>query len=93
MFLERTVCGGFKKVFFIFENQVGKHFVFHHVSTDEVYGDLKIDDDAFTENNPYVPSSPYSASKASSDHLVRAWFRTYNLPVLITNCSNNYGPF
>ena len=82
-----------RKYFSSFENQVGKHFVFHHVSTDEVYGDLKIDDDAFTENNPYVPSSPYSASKASSDHLVRAWFRTYNLPVLITNCSNNYGPF
>lgn len=68
-------------------------FRFHHVSTDEVYGDLEMDDPAFTETTPYDPSSPYSASKASSDHLVRAWARTYGLPVLITNCSNNYGPF
>ncbi len=68
-------------------------FRFHHVSTDEVYGDLKINDPAFTEENPYDPSSPYSASKAASDHLVRAWARTYGLPVLITNCSNNYGPY
>ncbi len=68
-------------------------FRFLHVSTDEVYGDLDLDDPAFTEATPYHPSSPYSASKASSDHLVRAWFRTYKLPTLITNCSNNYGPF
>lgn len=67
-------------------------FRFHHISTDEVYGDL-LDDTFFTENTPYDPSSPYSASKASSDHLVRAWHRTYKLPTLITNCSNNYGPF
>jgi dTDP-glucose 4,6-dehydratase len=67
-------------------------FRFHHISTDEVYGDLE-DDDLFTEKTPYAPSSPYSASKASSDHLVRAWQRTYGLPVLITNCSNNYGPY
>lgn len=67
-------------------------FRFHHISTDEVYGDLK-DGNFFTEKTPYDPSSPYSASKAASDHLVRAWSRTYNLPVVITNCSNNYGPF
>lgn len=70
-----------------------KKFRFHHVSTDEVYGDLGATSDLFTEETPYSPSSPYSASKASSDHLVRAWARTYGLPILITNCSNNYGPF
>lgn len=68
-------------------------FRFHHISTDEVYGDLHGTDDLFTETTPYAPSSPYSASKASSDHLVRAWQRTYGLPALITNCSNNYGPY
>ncbi|UYF98743.1 MULTISPECIES: dTDP-glucose 4,6-dehydratase [unclassified Halomonas] len=68
-------------------------FRFHHVSTDEVYGDLEGPEDLFTEETPYAPSSPYSASKASSDHLVRAWYRTYGLPVLLTNCSNNYGPY
>lgn len=68
-------------------------FRFHHVSTDEVYGDLAGNDDLFTESTSYNPSSPYSASKAASDHLVRAWGRTYGLPVLVTNCSNNYGPF
>mgnify|MGYP006096441789 FL=1 len=68
-------------------------FRFHHVSTDEVYGDLDGPEDLFTEETAYAPSSPYSASKASSDHLVRAWFRTYDLPALITNCSNNYGPY
>ncbi|MBG0846550.1 dTDP-glucose 4,6-dehydratase [Pseudomonas chengduensis] len=68
-------------------------FRFHHISTDEVYGDLHGVDDLFTETTPYAPSSPYSASKAASDHLVRAWQRTYGLPVLITNCSNNYGPY
>ena len=68
-------------------------FRFHHISTDEVYGDLEGTDDLFTETTPYAPSSPYSASKASSDHLVRAWQRTYGLPVLVTNCSNNYGPY
>jgi dTDP-glucose 4,6-dehydratase len=67
-------------------------FRFHHISTDEVYGDLE-DDGLFTEETPYAPSSPYSASKASSDHLVRAWARTFKLPVVITNCSNNYGPY
>lgn len=68
-------------------------FRFHHISTDEVYGDLGGTDDLFLEATPYAPSSPYSASKASSDHLVRAWNRTYGLPVIITNCSNNYGPY
>jgi dTDP-glucose 4,6-dehydratase len=68
-------------------------FRFHHISTDEVYGDLEGTDALFTEQTPYSPSSPYSASKASSDHLVRAWMRTYGLPTLITNCSNNYGPY
>ena len=70
-----------------------KTFRFHHVSTDEVYGDLEGKDTLFTENTPYAPSSPYSASKASSDHLVRAWQRTFKFPTLITNCSNNYGPY
>jgi len=68
-------------------------FRFHHISTDEVYGDLEGTDDLFIETTPYAPSSPYSASKASSDHLVRAWNRTFDLPTLVTNCSNNYGPF
>jgi dTDP-glucose 4,6-dehydratase len=75
------------------EGEAKANFRFLHVSTDEVYGDLKKSDPAFTEVTPYAPSSPYSASKASSDHLVRAWHRTYGLPVLITNCSNNYGPY
>ena len=70
-----------------------QNFRFHHVSTDEVYGDLKLTADSFTEESSYSPSSPYSASKASSDHLVRAWHRTFNLPTLVTNCSNNYGPY
>ena len=68
-------------------------FRFHHISTDEVYGDLEGPEDLFTETTPYAPSSPYSASKASSDHLVRAWRRTFGLPTIVTNCSNNYGPF
>lgn len=69
-----------------------KNFIFHHISTDEVYGSLG-ESGLFTESSPYDPSSPYSASKASSDHLVRAWNKTYELPILITNCSNNYGPY
>lgn len=68
-------------------------FRFHHISTDEVYGDLHGTEDLFTEETPYAPSSPYSASKASSDHLVRAWLRTFGLPTIVTNCSNNYGPY
>ena len=70
-----------------------KEFRFHHISTDEVFGDLEGTDNYFTEETAYAPSSPYSASKASSDHLVRAWGRTYGLPIIITNCSNNYGPY
>jgi dTDP-glucose 4,6-dehydratase len=70
-----------------------KAFRFHHVSTDEVYGSLSATDPAFTETNSYEPNSPYSASKAASDHLVRAWFHTYGFPVITTNCSNNYGPY
>ncbi len=70
-----------------------KEFRFHHVSTDEVFGQLGSDDPAFTETTPYDPRSPYSASKASSDHLARAWYHTYGLPVTISNCSNNYGPY
>ena len=75
------------------EGEAQERFRFHHVSTDEVYGDLEGPEDLFREDTPYAPSSPYSASKASSDHLVRAWQRTYGLPTLITNCSNNYGPY
>lgn len=74
-------------------NDKKDNFRFHHVSTDEVYGDLEDTGNMFTENTPYSPSSPYSASKASSDHLVRAWQRTFKLPTIITNCSNNYGPY
>ena len=70
-----------------------RKFRFLHISTDEVFGDLKENEPPFKETNNYHPSSPYSASKASSDHLVRAWYKTYNLPVLLSNCSNNYGPF
>lgn len=75
------------------DTERSRAFRFHHVSTDEVYGDLHATPDLFTETTPYAPSSPYSASKAGSDHLVRAWHRTYGLPVVITNCSNNYGPY
>jgi len=73
--------------------QANPHFRFHHISTDEVYGDLHNTTDLFTEETPYAPSSPYSATKASSDHLVRAWARTFKLNTVITNCSNNYGPY
>lgn len=74
-------------------DKLKSQFRFHHISTDEVYGDLEGPEDLFTETTSYAPSSPYSASKAASDHLVRAWLRTYGLPTVITNCSNNYGPF
>jgi dTDP-glucose 4,6-dehydratase len=70
-----------------------ERFRFHHISTDEVFGDLPFDEGVFTEETPYAPSSPYSASKAASDHFVRAWHETYGLPVVLSNCSNNYGPF
>tara|TARA_B100000925_G_C21971528_1_gene458114 strand:+ start:376 stop:1443 length:1068 start_codon:yes stop_codon:yes gene_type:complete len=75
------------------EEDKREQFRFHHISTDEVYGDLEGTEDLFTEETPYSPSSPYSASKAASDHLVRAWGRTFGLPIIITNCSNNYGPY
>jgi len=75
------------------EPEASETFRFQHVSTDEVYGDLGLEDPAFTEESPYAPSSPYAASKAAADHLVRAWHRTYGLPVLITHSSNNYGPY
>ena len=74
-------------------SEAKNNFRFHHISTDEVFGDLSGTDDLFTEETCYSPSSPYSASKAASDHLVRAWGRTYGLPIIITNCSNNYGPY
>lgn len=75
------------------EGEAKDRFRFHHVSTDEVFGDLPFDETRFSESSPYKPSSPYSASKAASDHLVRAWQETYGLPVVVSNCSNNYGPF
>jgi dTDP-glucose 4,6-dehydratase len=75
------------------DTEARSQFRFHHISTDEVFGDLGTTGGFFSEETPYDPSSPYSASKASSDHLVRAWHRTYGLPILITNCSNNYGPY
>lgn len=75
------------------KDEYKQNFRFHHISTDEVYGDLKETSDFFKEDTPYAPSSPYSASKASADHLVRAWNRTFKLPTIITNCSNNYGPY
>ncbi|MBV8468246.1 MAG: dTDP-glucose 4,6-dehydratase [Burkholderiaceae bacterium] len=75
------------------DDDAKREFRFHHVSTDEVYGTLRADDPPFAETNSYEPNSPYSASKAASDHLVRAWHHTYGLPVLTTNCSNNYGPY
>jgi dTDP-glucose 4,6-dehydratase len=74
-------------------DQERKHFRFHHISTDEVFGHLPLNDGIFTEDTPYAPSSPYSASKAAADHFVRAWHVTYGLPVVLSNCSNNYGPF
>lgn len=75
------------------EGEEKENFRFHHVSTDEVFGTLKAEDPAFHEETPYAPNSPYAASKAASDHLVRAWHHTYGLPTLLTNCSNNYGPY
>ena len=75
------------------EGEAKDNFRFHHISTDEVFGDLPFDDSKFTEETPYAPSSPYSASKAASDHFVRAWHETYGLPGVLSNCSNNYGPY
>lgn len=82
-----------RKYWLQLDEQAKAKFKFHHISTDEVYGDLDGTTDLFTETTSYAPSSPYSASKASSDHLVRAWQRTYGLPTIVTNCSNNYGPY
>ena len=98
-FIQTNVVGTYtlleaaRKYFASLDDEKKKNFRFHHISTDEVYGDLENDDDFFREDTPYAPSSPYSASKASSDHLVRAWKRTFGLPTLVTNCSNNYGPY
>tara|TARA_B110000003_G_scaffold52928_1_gene52603 strand:- start:3847 stop:4911 length:1065 start_codon:yes stop_codon:yes gene_type:complete len=98
-FINTNIIGTFnllEEAYFYFKSisdECKEIFRFHHISTDEVYGDLKGTKDLFTEETSYDPSSPYSASKASSDHLVRAWHRTYGLPVIITNCSNNYGPY
>jgi dTDP-glucose 4,6-dehydratase len=97
-FITTNIIGTFSmleealKYFQALEGEKKENFLFHHISTDEVYGELG-DTGLFTEQTSYDPSSPYSASKASSDHLVRAWGRTYKLPVIVTNCSNNYGPY
>ena len=88
-----TLLEAARDYFSTLDNTAKSAFRFHHISTDEVFGDLEKPDDFFRETTPYAPSSPYSASKASSDHLVRAWHRTYGLPTVITNCSNNYGPY
>jgi dTDP-glucose 4,6-dehydratase len=98
-FIQTNILGTYKllqNTLLYWESLVGKQkkdFRFVHISTDEVYGDLDIKAPPFTEENRYIPNSPYSASKAASDHLVRAWHQTYKLPVITTNCSNNYGPF
>ena len=88
-----TILEVARKYWLTLSEEQKQNFRFHHISTDEVYGDLEGTEDLFLETTPYAPSSPYSASKASSDHLVRAWQRTYGLPTIVTNCSNNYGPF
>lgn len=88
-----TLLEAARKYFNTLGDDAKKKFRFHHISTDEVYGDLEGPGDFFRETTPYAPSSPYSASKAASDHLVRAWRRTFKLPTLVTNCSNNYGPY
>lgn len=98
-FIQTNVIGTFnllevsRELYQSLSEEEKRCFRFHHISTDEVYGDLEVIGDLFTEETSYKPSSPYSASKASSDHLVRAWGRTYKLPTVVTNCSNNYGPF
>lgn len=88
-----TLLEAARKYYNSLDNVAKALFRFHHISTDEVYGDLNDPNDFFRETTPYAPSSPYSASKASSDHLVRAWGRTFGLPTIVTNCSNNYGPY
>lgn len=98
-FIDTNIVGTFRLLtvarayFDSLPSQRRDRFRFHHISTDEVFGDLPFDSGIFTEDTPYAPSSPYSASKAASDHLVRAWHHTYGLPVVLSNCSNNYGPF
>ncbi len=98
-FIETNIIGTYnllevaRKYYANLDDEAKANFCFHHISTDEVYGDLHSMDDFFREDTPYAPSSPYSASKASSDHLVRAWGRTYGLPIVVTNCSNNYGSY
>lgn len=98
-FIQTNVMGTFsllqaaRQYYQQLDHETRSKFRFHHISTDEVFGDLHGTDDLFTEHTPYAPSSPYSASKAASDHLVRAWHRTYGLPVVLSNCSNNYGPY
>ena len=98
-FIETNIFGTYvlleqsKEYWLKLSDKKKNEFKFHHISTDEVYGDLGEKNVSFTEETAYAPSSPYSASKASSDHLVRAWHRTFKLPTLITNCSNNYGPY
>ena len=98
-FVETNVVGTFRLLQAALEYWRGlegepkARFRFHHISTDEVFGDLPFDSGIFTEETPYAPSSPYSASKAASDHFVRAWHETYGLPVVLSNCSNNYGPY
>ena len=98
-FVETNVVGTFRLLAAALDHWRGLEgeakaaFRFHHISTDEVFGDLPFDSGIFTEETPYAPSSPYSASKAASDHFVRAWHETYGLPVVLSNCSNNYGPF
>ena len=98
-FVETNVVGTFQLLAAALDHWQGlaeapkDAFRFHHVSTDEVFGDLAFDGTVFSEETPYAPSSPYSASKAASDHLVRAWHHTYGLPIVVSNCSNNYGPY
>jgi dTDP-glucose 4,6-dehydratase len=98
-FIETNIVGTFRLLnaslayWRSLDRERAANFRFHHISTDEVFGDLPFDQGVFTEETPYAPSSPYSASKAASDHLVRAWHETYELPVVLSNCSNNYGPF
>jgi dTDP-glucose 4,6-dehydratase len=98
-FVETNVVGTFRLLGAALDTYRGldeasrAHFRFHHASTDEVFGDLPFDSGIFTEETPYAPSSPYSASKAASDHFVRAWHKSYGLPTILTNCTNNYGPY
>jgi dTDP-glucose 4,6-dehydratase len=98
-FIQTNIVGTYnllevaKQYWQLLDGEQKETFKFHHISTDEVFGDLGHTDNLFTETTPYDPSSPYSASKAASDHLVQAWHKTYGLPMVMTNCSNNYGPY